>query len=93
MPPAPKIRISTLFRSTNRVSGVRERRQWIRNAISSRIQVSMAPDQFSDAISDPSQTFVRQNLDFMSGSFSEKMIFSWLLWPKCLMENDPILIL
>ena len=57
MPPTPKIRISTLFGSKNRVSGVRERRQWIRNAISSRIQVSMAPDQFSEAISDRFQTF------------------------------------
>ena len=26
--------------------------------------------------------------DFTSGSFSEEINFSWLLWPKCQLEND-----
>ena len=51
MPPTYKYGFRSNFRSENKVCEIHERRQWIRIAISSRIQVSMAQHQFSDAIS------------------------------------------
>ena len=45
------------FSTKDMVSGVRERRQWIRNAILSRIQVSMTPDQFPEAVSNNFHAF------------------------------------